>query len=78
MHILLSNSQAEPGTTVKQEQEDISSNNVQAFVTGSVFFVISIMDNLVLFKKLTRVCKFDRNIELVFLGWLTIIEISNQ
>ena len=31
MHILLSNSQAGPGTTVKQEQEDIYRNHVQAF-----------------------------------------------
>ena len=37
MQILLSNSQAVPGTTVKQEQEEISRNHVQAFIPGSVF-----------------------------------------
>ena len=31
VHILLSNSQAGPGRKVKQEQEDISRNHVQAF-----------------------------------------------
>ena len=31
MQILLSNSQAEPGRKVKQEQEDISRNHVQTF-----------------------------------------------
>ena len=36
MQILLSNSQAGPGRLVKQEQEEISRNHVQAFITGSV------------------------------------------
>ena len=36
MQILLSNSQAGPGRTVKQEQEEISCNHVQAFIPGSV------------------------------------------
>ena len=36
MHILLSNSQAGPVTTVKQKQEEISRNHVQAFISGSV------------------------------------------
>ena len=36
MQILLSNSQAGPGRTVKQEQEEISRNHVQAFIPGSV------------------------------------------
>ena len=36
MLILLSNSQAGPGRTVKQEQEEISRNHVQAFIPGSV------------------------------------------
>ena len=31
MHILLCNSQAGPGRTVKQQQEEISRNHVQAF-----------------------------------------------
>ena len=31
VHILLSNSQAGPGKAVKQEQEEISCNHVQAF-----------------------------------------------
>ena len=31
MHVLLSNSQAGAGRTVKQEQEEISPNHVQAF-----------------------------------------------
>ena len=31
VHILLSNSQAGPGRKVKQEQEEISRNHVQAF-----------------------------------------------
>ena len=31
LQILLSNSQAGPGRTVKQEQEEISRNHVQAF-----------------------------------------------
>ena len=37
MQILLSNSQAGPGRRVKQEQEEISRNHVQAFIPGSVF-----------------------------------------
>ena len=36
MQILLSNSQAGPGRTVKQEQEEISRNHVQAFIPASV------------------------------------------
>ena len=36
MQILLSNSQAGPGRRVKQEQEEISRNHVQAFIPGSV------------------------------------------
>ena len=36
MQILLSNSQAEPDKTVKQEQEEISRNHVQAFFPGPV------------------------------------------
>ena len=34
MQILLSNSQAGLGRTVKQEQEEISRNHVQAFIPG--------------------------------------------
>ena len=37
MQILLSNSQAGSGRTVKQEQEEISCNHGQAFIPGSVF-----------------------------------------
>ena len=37
LQMLLSNSQAGPGRTVKQEQEDISCNHVQAFVLRSVY-----------------------------------------
>ena len=36
MQILLSNGQAGPGRKVKQEQEEISRNHVQAFILGSV------------------------------------------
>ena len=36
MQILLSNNQTGPGRTVKQEQEEISRNHVQAFIPGSV------------------------------------------
>ena len=36
MQILLSNSQAGPGRTVKQEQDEISRNHIQAFIPGSV------------------------------------------
>ena len=36
MQILLSNSQAGPVRTVKQEQEEISRNHVQAFISDSV------------------------------------------
>ena len=36
MQILLSNSQAGPGRTVKQGKEEISRNHVQAFIPGSV------------------------------------------
>ena len=36
MHILLSNRQAEPGRTVKQEQEEISRNHVQTFTLYSL------------------------------------------
>ena len=34
MQILLSNSQAGPGRTVKQEKDEISRNHVQAFLPG--------------------------------------------
>ena len=44
MHILLSNSQAGHGRTVKQEQEEISRNHVQAFISPSV-------------QKPTKICK---------------------
>ena len=37
---LLSNSQTEPGRKVKQDQEDISRNHVQAFFPGSVYLKI--------------------------------------
>ena len=37
MQILLSDSQAGPGRKVKQEQEEISRNLVQAFIPGSVY-----------------------------------------
>ena len=37
VQILLSNSQAGPGRTVKQEQEEISRNHVQEFIPGSVY-----------------------------------------
>ena len=36
MPILLSNSQAGPGRTVKQEQEEISRNHVQTFIYPTV------------------------------------------
>ena len=36
LKILLSNSQAGPGRTVKQEQEEISLNHVQTFISLSV------------------------------------------
>ena len=36
MQILLSNSQAGPGRTVKQEQEESYRNHVQTFIPGSV------------------------------------------
>ena len=36
MQILLSDSQAVPGRTVKQEQEEIYRNYAQAFIPGSV------------------------------------------
>ena len=39
MQILLSNSQAGQGRTVKQEQGEISRNHVQALIPGSVCLV---------------------------------------
>ena len=39
MPILLSNSQAGPGRTVKQEQEEISRHDLQAFSGGPVFVI---------------------------------------
>ena len=36
MQILLTNSQAGPVRTVKQEQEEIYRNHIQAFIPGSV------------------------------------------
>ena len=36
LYVLLSRTQAEPGRTVKQDQEEISCNHVQAFIPGSV------------------------------------------
>ena len=42
MQILLSNNQAGPGRTVKQEQEEISPNHVlQTFIPGSVLCICS-------------------------------------
>ena len=46
MQILLSNSQAERGRNVKQEQEEISRNHVQSFIPGSVFEKTIIMQYL--------------------------------
>ena len=40
MQILLSNSQTGPGRKVKQEQEEISRNHVQAFFPGSVHLLL--------------------------------------
>ena len=36
LYVLLSRTQAEPGRTVKQEQEEISCNQVQTFISPSV------------------------------------------
>ena len=36
LHVLLSRTQAEPGRTGKQEQEEISRNHVQTFICVSV------------------------------------------
>ena len=36
LYVLLCRTQAEPGKTVKQEQEDISRNHVQTFIYLSV------------------------------------------
>ena len=36
LHVLLNRTQAGPGRTVKQEQDEISRNHVQAFILGSV------------------------------------------
>ena len=36
LNVLLSRTQAEPGRTVKQEQEEISLNHVQTFISPSV------------------------------------------
>ena len=41
MQILLSNSQAGPGRTVKQEQEEISRNHVQTFISPLYVYVVS-------------------------------------
>ena len=41
MQILISNSQAGPGRTVMQEQEEISRNHIQAFIPGSVVYWVS-------------------------------------
>ena len=38
LHVLLSRTQAGPGRTVKQEQEQISRNHVQTFICLSVVF----------------------------------------
>ena len=40
LQILLSSTQAGPGRKVKQEQEEISRNHVQAFIPGSVLILI--------------------------------------
>ena len=36
LHVLLSRTHSGPGRTVKQEQEEISRNHVQALIPGSV------------------------------------------
>ena len=41
MYVLLSRTQAGPGRTVKQEQEEISRNHVQTFISPSVCELIS-------------------------------------
>ena len=51
MHILLSNSQAGIGRTVKQEQEEISRNQVQTFIPGSVIARTSSFSHLRVFRE---------------------------
>ena len=51
MQILLSNSQAGPGRTVKQQQEQISRNHVQAFIPGSVHSTALFIRNNVKLRK---------------------------
>ena len=41
LHVLLSRTQAGPGRTVKQEQEEISRNHVQTFICLSVYVLSS-------------------------------------
>ena len=50
MRILLRNSQAGPGRTVKQEQEEISRNHIQAFIPGSVYDYTVYVENRVVAK----------------------------
>ena len=39
LHVLLSRTQAGPGRTVKQKQEEISRNHIQTFISPSVYIV---------------------------------------
>ena len=61
MQILLSNSQAGPGRTVKQGQEEISRNHVQAFIPGSVEYPewiakITVVGGIILATNKTETC----------------------
>ena len=60
MQILLSNSQAGLGRTVKQEQDEISRNHVQTFSGGSVYLG-KLLDNITT-EPQEKVCAWLREI----------------
>ena len=41
VHVMLSRTQAGPGRTVKQEQEEISRNHVQTFICLSIWLTLT-------------------------------------
>ena len=55
LHVLLSRTQAGPGRTVKQEQEDISRSHVQAFVHYD--FSPGMGPSDVTFEEMTKMCR---------------------
>ena len=56
LYVLLSRTQAEPGRTVKQEQEEISRNHVKTFIFLSIYDIHRLFDPLLFFSVYKMCC----------------------